>query len=139
MAAGGDPVCCGGGALLHLDAHNYIHIKVGFGSGTNNYAELSALRLLMIKALEWGTHSIQIFGDSKLIINWAMGTHHCTILRLIPLLDEIFLIKRHCDFISFTHVYREKNSIADQLSKEGSQLQEGEAISINFSRDPRGF
>ena len=117
---GGDSVCCRGGLVLHLDAQKYVHIKAGFGQGTNNFAELSTLKLLMIKALEWGAHSIQIFGDSKLTINWAMGSHRCNILRLTPLLDEILFIKCHFDFISFTHVYRERNSTADKLSKEGS-------------------
>ena len=77
---GGDLVCCGGGVVLHLDAQNYVHKKTGFGQGTNNFTELSALRLLMIKDLEWGAHSIQIFGDSKLTINWEMGSHICNIL-----------------------------------------------------------
>lgn len=117
---GGGPVRCGGGVVLHLDAQNYIHIRAGFGLGTNRFAELSALRLLMIKALEWVARSIQIFGDSKITINWANGSHRCNILHLIPLLDEILLIKRHFDFISFTHVYREINFIADILSKEVS-------------------
>ena len=138
-AVGGDPVCCEGGDILHLDAQNYVHIKVGFGQGTNNFIELSSLRLLMIKALEWGARSIQIFRDSKISINWAMGTNICNILRLTPLLDEILLTKCHFDFISFTHIYRERNSIANKLSKEGSQLQEGEEISVNFTRDLGGF
>lgn len=80
----------------------------------------------MIKALEWEDRLIQIFGDSKLTIGWTMGSHICNILRFSPLLDEILLIKCHFDFISFTHVYRERNSTADKLSMEGSQLQEGE-------------
>ena len=93
----------------------------------------------MIKVLEWGARSIQIFGDSKLTINWAMGSHRCNILHLTPLLNEILLIKSHFDFICFTHVYKEINSTMDKLSKEVSQLQEGEDISDDFLRDPGGY
>jgi hypothetical protein len=57
----------------------------------------------------------------------------------MPLLDEVFLLKQHFDFISFTHVYRERNSIADKLSKEGAQLQEGQDSIECFPRDRGGF
>ena len=57
----------------------------------------------------------------------------------MPLLDEVLLLKHHFDFISFTHVYRERNSIADRLSKERAQLQEGQDSTECFLRDPGGF
>lgn len=66
---GGVPDRCGGGAVLHFDMQNYLFFKARFGEGRNNFVELSALRFLMSKALEWGVQSIQIFGDSKIIIN----------------------------------------------------------------------
>lgn len=51
-ATRGEPICCGGGAVLHFNLHNYVTFKEGFGEGTNNFAELSALRLLLTKALD---------------------------------------------------------------------------------------
>ena len=89
--------------------------------------------------LEWSAQLIQVFGDSKLPIEWAMGSHRCNILRLSPILDKIFLLKCHFDYISFTHVYRERNTIADGLSKEGAQLLEDEERSETFLRDPSNF
>lgn len=79
-AAEGDPVRCGGGIVLHLDDHNSVYCKAGLGSGTNNFTEISALRLLLITALEWGVHSLQVFGDSKIVIDWAVGTRRCNII-----------------------------------------------------------
>ena len=70
-AAGGELARCGGGVVLHIDALNYVHSKAGFGFGSNNFAEICALRLLLITALEWGVHLIQVFGDSKIVIDWA--------------------------------------------------------------------
>ena len=67
--AKGDPIRCGGGIVLHLDEWNSVHCKAGLGSGTKNFAEISALRLLLITALEWGVHSLQVFGDSKIVID----------------------------------------------------------------------
>ena len=33
-AAGGEPTRCGGGIILHLDAHNSVHYKAGFKHGS---------------------------------------------------------------------------------------------------------
>ena len=71
MGQRGVPDRCGGGVVLYFDSQNYIFLKAGFGEGSNNFAKLNAIRLLMSKALEWGLWSIQIFGDSKITINWA--------------------------------------------------------------------
>ena len=66
------------GVVLYFDTHNYILLKVGFGEGSNNFVELNAIRFLMSKALEWGVQLIQIFGDSKITINWANGVQDVT-------------------------------------------------------------
>lgn len=57
----------------------------------------------------------------------------------MPLLDEVMLIKSQFDYISFSHVYRERNTLADRLSKEGVHLQEGEVNTECFLRDLGGF
>ena len=90
-------------------------------------------------ALKLGVHLIQVYGDSKIVIDWAMGSTRCNILQLSPILEEIFILKSNFDYISFTHVYRERNSIADGLSKEGAQLQEGEQSSKSYLRNPGGY
>jgi len=43
---------CGGGAILYLTNNHYYRLNMGFGSSTNNYAELNNLKLLLIFALE---------------------------------------------------------------------------------------
>ena len=40
---------------------------------------------------------------------------------LLPILEEVFRIKQQFNHLSFTHVYRERNGVADQLSKEAIQ------------------
>lgn len=92
----------------------------GLGAGTNSYAELCALRLLLLKPIVEGCSALQIFGDSMIVINWATGILRCRNIRLLPILEEILLLKQHFDFISITHVYRERNRLANKLSKEGS-------------------
>ena len=98
-----------------------------------------ALQLLLMKAWEWGVQSLQIFGDSKIILEWAKGNQRCNILRLRPLLEQVIQLKSLFDLISFTHVYKERNSSANRLSKEGAQLQAGEDKTKCFLRDPGGY
>lgn len=66
---GENPSLCGGGVVLFFNIQNYITFKEGLGLGTNNFIELCALRLLITKVLEWAVRNLQIFGDSKIIIN----------------------------------------------------------------------
>ena len=112
---------CGGGGVLYKSETNYFHFSAGLGKGSNNYAELMSLGLLLLFSLEQGCLSLQVFGDSMLVIEWEKETVQCHVMILLPILEEVFRIKQHFNYISFTHVYRERNGVADQLSKEATQ------------------
>ena len=84
-----------------------------------------SLRLLLLFALEQGCLSLQFFGDSMLVIEWVKEVHLCNVMRLIPILEEILLLKQHFNKLTFTHIYRERNRVADRLSKEALQLDYG--------------
>ena len=43
---------------------HYVSFKVGLGSGTNNFVEICALKLLLSLAREKHIVKFQIFGDS---------------------------------------------------------------------------
>ena len=91
-----------------------------FRLGSNNFVELMALRLLLTKAWEWGVHTLQVFGESKNILEWAKGTQNYHILHLRLLLEGVKHLRSLFDLISFVHVYRERNTMADRLSKVGT-------------------
>ena len=93
----------------------------GLGRGSNNYAELMSLRLLMLFALEQGCLSLQIFGDSMLVIDWEKEIKQCHVMVLLPILEEVIRLKQSFNQITFSHVYRERNVMVDQLSKEATQ------------------
>lgn len=112
---------CGGGGVLYKTESHYFHLVAGLGRGSNNYAELMSLKLLMLFALEQGCLSLQIFGDSMLVIDWAKETTHCQVMVLLPILEEVIRLKQSFNHITFTHVYRERNGLADQLSKDATQ------------------
>ena len=70
-ASQGSPTTCNGGCILYLSDTCYFKLKAGQGQGSNNYAEVLALKLHLLFALEKDCRSIQVFGDLKLIINWV--------------------------------------------------------------------
>ena len=70
----GDPKICGAGGNLFISDGHFFSFKYGLGSGTNNFVEIYALKLLLSLARDNHIDKIQIFGDSQLVINWAKGS-----------------------------------------------------------------
>jgi ribonuclease HI len=99
---------------------------MGLGSGTNNYVELMALKLLLLFTREKGIQQIHIFGDSMNVINWARKHQTCHNIFLCPILEEIFRLMDTFDTLVISHVYRDRNMVADSLSKEGLLLSLGQ-------------
>lgn len=117
-----NPQGCGGGAILYINDHHHYQIRMGLGPGSNNFAELQSLRLLLLFAREKHCNSIQIFGDSLLVINWFNNLALCHTHTLTALLREVHHLKLLFDSISVAHIYRSRNQVVDKLSKEASEL-----------------
>eukprot|EP00253_Pinus_taeda_P001986 PITA_01986 len=111
----------GAGMSIHLSAEHYLKASVGLGSGTINFAELSALHLLLCWLLQRNILTIQIFGDSQNVTKWVNGNASCQTQTLKPLLEEIMLLKLSFNSLHICHIFRENNEEADQLSKAGLQ------------------
>jgi len=92
---------------------------VGLGPGTNIFAELSALHLILCWLIELNIFAVQIFGDLKNVINWVKGSSSCHNQILQVLLDEILLLKSSFNQLFIYHTYRENNEEVDKLSKDG--------------------
>jgi len=116
---------CGGGAVLFLSDSHYFAMSLGLGGGTNNFAELMSLKLLLMFALEKGCTSLNIFGDSLNVIHWINHTQECRNLRLDHIIYSIRQLLLHFDYFSCRHIYRENNQEADKASKEGLRLDMG--------------
>ena len=93
--------------------------------GTNNFAELCALKLLLILDRRKSLDKIQIFGDSQLVINWASGRYQILNLELAMIPRDVNRLTDCFVYVSFTHIYRERNSFADALAKAGGLILEG--------------
>eukprot|EP00253_Pinus_taeda_P023807 PITA_23807 len=111
----------GAGIVIHENPEQLIKASVGLGSGTNNFAELAALKLLLCWLIQRNILTIQIFGDSLNVIKWVNGHSVCKNQSLKLLLDEIQVLKLSFNCFSICHIYKELNDSADHLSKEGLQ------------------
>ena len=65
----GVPNICGAGGMMYISDDHFFSFKAGLGMGANNFAELCALKLLLILSRRNSLDKIQIFGDSQLLIN----------------------------------------------------------------------
>jgi hypothetical protein len=85
-----------------------------------------ALKLTFTLAAEHGVSRFQIFGDSSLVIKWMKMEYVLRNFTLQLLLDEIRGILAGFNYHSFQHIFRDRNQIADCLSKYRIQLACGE-------------
>ena len=111
--------------MLYISHEHYFSFKAGLGLGTNNYAELCALKLLLFLARRNSLAKIHIFGDSQLVINWASGKFRLLNLDLSMILQEVNRLTDCFDYVFLKHIYRERNSFADALAKAGGLILEG--------------
>ena len=121
----GIPQTCGAGGILYLSNEHFFTFSAGLGLGTNNYAELLALKLLIILALKQGVQSLQIFGDSQLVINWVTGKFRINNIVLTQVLQEVIRISNFLAKVNDKHIYRECNTKADALANAGANVIEG--------------
>jgi ribonuclease HI len=103
-------------------------MKEALGKGSNNFAELMALRLLLKAGVDKNIRHIQVYVDSNLVIKWMKGIGQLLNIHLKILADQLKDIANSFEMITFTHVLREHNQEADRLSKEGYQVAEGRVI-----------
>ena len=117
-ASQGEPPLGGAGAVIFFPSTKKMKIKFATGQASNNKGELSALWASLKVAKSTHIQEIQIYGDSKVVIDWANEKSTIRAPHLEHLLAEIQTLKLIFRQISFHHVYRELNMEADALSKQ---------------------
>jgi len=124
-SAAGDPMICGAGGVLFISDIHYVTFKAGLGLGTNNYAELCALKLHLRLTRKLNLDKIQVFGDSQLVIHLATGKYHLLNTELAMILQDVHCLADILANVSFKHIYRERNFKVDTLAKAGGSIIEG--------------
>ena len=85
------------------------------GITTNNQAEYQGVRLGLEKAKELGAKNIAFRLDSMLVVNQMKGFYRIKNRELWPIHERIRDMMKSFDRVSFNHVQREFNQLADGM------------------------
>jgi ribonuclease HI len=85
------------------------------GVTTNNQAEYHGVRLGLEKALEIGAKTVDFKMDSLLVVNQLNGIYKIKNRDLWPISERIKDLMTQFDKVTFTHVRREFNQLADGM------------------------
>ncbi|XP_074293171.1 uncharacterized protein LOC141620118 [Silene latifolia] len=89
---------------------------------TNNMAEYQALILGLQMAIEIGVRDMDIYGDSKLVVNQVLGEYEVKKEDLIPYHQRALQLLNQLDDIHVGHVPRSANKLADALANLAATL-----------------
>lgn len=85
------------------------------GITTNNQAEYHGVRLGLEKALELGYRQVDFRIDSMLVVNQMNGVYKIKNRELWPIHERIRHLMTKFDKVTFSHVRREFNQLADGM------------------------
>lgn len=108
----------GGFVILTLD--NNVVEKSGkyLGITTNNQAEYHSLKGGVEAALKLGIKNLDVYMDSLLVVNQMKGIYKIRNRDLWPIYEAIKELSGKFDKITFSHVPRELNKLADSIVNE---------------------
>jgi ribonuclease HI len=116
-ASRGNPGMASAGGVIYSPTGEIVHeLSKSLGIATNNVAEYLALKLILERAVEMGIRNVEVFMDSKLVVEQMNGRWKINNQFLKMIFDEIQNLKLNFDYITFTHIYRDLNKTADKLA-----------------------
>jgi len=116
-ASRGNPGPSGaGGVIFGPDGTILEEISEYLGIATNNVAEYQALRLTLERASKLELKSVEVFMDSRLVVEQVTGRWKINNENLKLINNQIQDILPHFKDISFNHIYRNLNKHADSLA-----------------------
>ena len=110
----GNPGPSASGFVL-MDMDNNILFKTGvyLGITTNNQAEYLSLKLGLQEAQKIGAREVHVYMDSLLVVNQMKGIFKVKNRDLWPIHEAIKEIAKQFKKVTYTHVPRELNKLAD--------------------------
>ena len=90
---------------------------------TCNEAEYAALIFALEQAREFAPKEVKVFSDSRLVVEQMRGWISVHSHNLRPLHRQAKQIARQFERISFTHIPRERNQLADAIADDAITAQ----------------
>jgi len=100
---------------LNKDNEKVFKFKKYIGINTNNQAEYVALLQGIKTCVKKGIKNLNCFADSELMVKQLNGEYKMKNAGLKPLYRQVKEMKKSFKSITFNHVPRAKNKIADSL------------------------
>lgn len=120
-----------GYVLMTMDNEVLVERGVYLGITTNNQAEYQALRFGLEDALKRGAHEITVYMDSLLVVNQIKGIFKVKNRDLWPIYAAIVEQSKKFKKISYNHVPRELNKLADaEVNKTLDAEAEGRPVPV---------
>ena len=104
------------GVSIEVDGKEIHTISRAIGIASNNVAEYLALDSALEYCLKNDFMNLEIFLDSKLVVEQVNGNFKVKSNNLKPLRDKILDNIEMLEFVSINHIYRENNKRADELA-----------------------
>ena len=111
----------GGQILGYNSCHTPFTSRLCFNC-TNNMAEYEACIFGLKAAIDLGIKSLDVFGDSALVISQIKGEWDTKHPNLIPYKEHVLTLLPHFEQITFEHFPREENQLVDALSTTSSMF-----------------
>jgi ribonuclease HI len=102
-----------GFVILDMEDNVLVDKGVYLGVTTNNQAEYTSLKLALEECHRMGVREVQVYMDSLLVVNQMKGIFKVKNRDLWPIHNAIKKLSSKFDEISFSHVPREFNKLAD--------------------------
>lgn len=102
-----------GFVVMDMEDNVLVDHGVYLGVTTNNQAEYTALKLGLEQCLKMGAREVQVYMDSLLVVNQMKGIFKVKNRDLWPIHDAIKQLAERFEHVSFSHVPREFNKLAD--------------------------
>ncbi len=115
--ARGNPGPAGTGAVVKINEKEHL-FKHYIGETTNNQAEYQALILGLTQAKELGATEAECFLDSELVVKQMKREYKVKDKDLAVQFIKVWNLMSEFKKVTFTHVRREQNKLADQLVNE---------------------
>ena len=112
----GNPGPSASGFVIMNEHEDVLHQGgMYLGITTNNQAEYHGIRLGLEKALEMKAKEVDFRMDSLLAVNQLNGIYKIKNRELWPIYERIKELAKEFDKVTFTHVRREFNQLADGM------------------------
>jgi ribonuclease HI len=115
--ARGNPGSAGIGAVLEIGGKQH-EFKRYIGETTNNQAEYQALVMGLERAKEQGATEVDCLLDSELVVKQMNREYKVKDKDLAKQFMKVWNLMAEFKKVTFKHIYRENNKIADRLVNE---------------------